>query len=124
MQLVEADAFAACGAIQSDRERNEAERQMTLPYRGCHKPLPFLFTITQTFFMGFVVHAQAPERTVQDQVLHSRSLPAADLAFDPQFKYAGAQRFELYGVADAEQHFFVDANAGHEIQRLYWVQFE
>jgi len=59
--------------------------------------------------MGYVVHAQVPERVVTGQVIHSRSLPAADLNFDSHFKYAGGQRFELYGVADAEQHFFVDA---------------
>ena len=83
-----------------------------------------MFTITQTFYIGFVAHAQAPERTVQGHTLHSRSLPAADLTFDSHFKYAGAQRFELYGVADAEQHFFIDATPAGDIQRLYWMQFE
>ena len=86
-----------------------------------------MFTITQTFCLGFVVAtlaAQAPERKVSHQVLSSRSLPAADLIFDDRFKYAGAQRFELYGVADAEQHFFVDANDAGEVRRLCWIQFE
>ena len=38
--------------------------------------------------------------------------------------YAGAERFNLYGVADAEIHVFVEADAAKKIQRLYWVQFE
>lgn len=30
----------------------------------------------------------------------------------------------LYGVARAEQHFFVDATADGDIRRVYWLQFE
>jgi hypothetical protein len=38
--------------------------------------------------------------------------------------YAGAERFNLYGVADAEIHVFVEADVAKKMQRLYWVQFE
>ena len=38
--------------------------------------------------------------------------------------YAGAERFNLYGVADAEIHVFVEADAAKKMRRLYWVQFE
>ncbi|HEX6218966.1 MAG TPA: hypothetical protein VFZ35_06795 [Sphingomicrobium sp.] len=38
--------------------------------------------------------------------------------------YAGAERFNLYGVADAEIHVFVEADADKTMKRLYWVQFE
>jgi hypothetical protein len=38
--------------------------------------------------------------------------------------YAGAERFNLYGVADAEIHVFVEADSARKMQRLYWVQFE
>jgi hypothetical protein len=38
-------------------------------------------------------------------------------------QYAGTQRFELYGVADAEQHFFVELD-GSRIKRMLWIQFE
>lgn len=38
--------------------------------------------------------------------------------------YVGAERFNLYGVADAEIHVFVEADAAKKMQRLYWVQFE
>ena len=38
--------------------------------------------------------------------------------------YAGAERFNLYGVADAEVHVFVEAGPAKTMRRLYWVQFE
>ena len=38
--------------------------------------------------------------------------------------YVGAERFNLYGVADAEIHVFVEADAAKRVQRLYWIQFE
>ena len=38
--------------------------------------------------------------------------------------YAGSERFNLYGVADAEIHVFVEADAAKRLQRLYWIQFE
>ena len=38
--------------------------------------------------------------------------------------YAGAERFNLYGVADAEIHVFVEADADRKVRRLYWIQFE
>jgi len=65
-----------------------------------------------------------PERTVSGQTLTSMHAPAVALEFAPGFAYAGAQRFLLYGVASAEQHFFVDADADKRIRRMYWVQFE
>lgn len=50
--------------------------------------------------------------------------PAVRLEFDKGFKYAGGQRFTLYEVADAEQHFFFDADEKGNIRRGYWIQFE
>lgn len=38
--------------------------------------------------------------------------------------YVGSERFNLYDVADAEVHVFVEADAGKRIRRLWWVQFE
>ena len=43
---------------------------------------------------------------------------------DAAFKYVGGHRFVLYGVANAEQHVFADADDRGRIRRLYWVQFE
>jgi hypothetical protein len=63
-------------------------------------------------------------RTVKGQVLASAATPAVKLEFDKSFKYVGAQSFILYDVANAEQHFFVDADDQGRIKRFYWVQFE
>src|SRR5262249_39908043 len=53
---------------------------------------------------------QQLERTLKDQVLISTRMPAVRLTFEKDFKYVGGQAFILYGVARAEQHFFVDAD--------------
>jgi hypothetical protein len=63
-------------------------------------------------------------RTVSGQVLTSKDTPAVRLEFDKAFKYIGAQSFVLYGVANAEQHFFVDADKDGRVKRFFWVQFE
>lgn len=63
-------------------------------------------------------------RSVKGQVLTSPAVPAVKLEFDKAFKYAGSQSFVLYDVANAEQHFFVDADDQGRIKRFYWVQFE
>ena len=68
--------------------------------------------------------AAAAARSVTGQVLTSTALPTVRLEFDEQFKYVGQQSFVLYGVAHAEQHFFVYADAERRIKRLYWIQFE
>lgn len=63
-------------------------------------------------------------RTVSGQVLTSKELPAVRIEFDKAFKYVGAQSFVLYNVANAEQHFFVDADKDGRMKRFYWIQFE
>jgi hypothetical protein len=40
------------------------------------------------------------------------------------FRYAGAHRFILKGVADAEQHAFAEADPTGKVQRFLWFQFE
>jgi hypothetical protein len=65
-----------------------------------------------------------PERIVDGQTLASERNPTANLRFADRFRYVGGQRFLLHGMADAEQHFFVDADGEGRIRRLYWVQFE
>ena len=66
----------------------------------------------------------SPTRTVKGQVLTSMELPAVNLKFDKEFKHVGGQAFILYGIARAEQHFFVDADEKGRIRRMYWIQFE
>ncbi|MGI8733393.1 MAG: hypothetical protein ACR2LM_08835 [Pyrinomonadaceae bacterium] len=69
--------------------------------------------------------ADAPQtRTVKGRVLTSTQMPAVQLEFSKPFKYVGGHSFILYKVANAEQHFFVDADKDGRIKRMYWVQFE
>ena len=63
-------------------------------------------------------------RRVTGQTLTSTHLPAVRIKFDKALKYVGNQSFVLYDVANAEQHFFVDADKQGRIKRMYWVQFE
>jgi len=63
------------------------------------------------------------QRTRTGNRLVSGEFPRAVLEAAPGMVYAGTQRFELYGVADAEQHFFVELD-GTRIKRLLWVQYE
>lgn len=66
----------------------------------------------------------AQTRVVKGRVLTSTSLPPIRIRFDKGFKYVGSQKFVLYERAQAEQHFFVDADARGRIRRMYMLQFE
>ena len=83
---------------------------------------------TLTFTLGCVsapVRGDRPAlRPVEGRVLTSAEKPAARVEFGEGFKYVGGHDFILSGVARAEQHFFVDADAAGNVRRLYWVQFE
>lgn len=63
-------------------------------------------------------------RTVSGNDLISDHDPAAILRFAPAFRYLGGQKFILYGVADTEQHFFVETTADDRLKSVYWVQYE
>ena len=63
-------------------------------------------------------------RDVKGQVITSKDKPAIELKFGKSFKYAGGHKFVLYDVANAEQHFYVDADKQGRVKRMYWVQFE
>jgi hypothetical protein len=63
-------------------------------------------------------------RTVSGNELTSNQDPAVTLRFHPSYRYVGGQKFVLYGIADAEQHFFVEATADGRLQSVYWVQYE
>jgi hypothetical protein len=64
------------------------------------------------------------ERTVTGRALKSASDPAVTLKIDPTFEYAGGQTIDIFHLAGAEQHFFVDAGPDKAIRRFYWIQFE
>ncbi|MEM7283732.1 MAG: hypothetical protein AAF438_19125 [Pseudomonadota bacterium] len=50
--------------------------------------------------------------------------PAVALQFDRRYEYLGGQRFELYGSAEVEQHFFVERYDDKRIKGFFWLQFE
>ena len=63
------------------------------------------------------------QRTVEGNRVISKALPAAVLEIAEGMTYAGTQRFDLYNVANAEQHFFVERD-GNRVKRFLWIQFE
>lgn len=38
--------------------------------------------------------------------------------------YVGSDRFDLYGVADAEVQVFAEADRNKRVTKIYWIQFE
>jgi hypothetical protein len=38
--------------------------------------------------------------------------------------YVGSDRFDLYGMGDAEIHLFAEADRNKRVTKLYWIQFE
>jgi hypothetical protein len=83
-----------------------------------------LFLLVSTSLFAQTNQSMPLRRSVQGQTIRSESAPALSLTFDPAFKHIGGDRFDLYGVADAELHLFVDADAQKNVRRYYWVQFE
>jgi hypothetical protein len=67
---------------------------------------------------------KSPERHVHGSTITSSHDPAVEIRLPRSAKYAGAARWDLYGICDAELHVFVDADGQKRVQRLYWVQFE
>ena len=64
------------------------------------------------------------ERSLVDGRLVSKRDPAVELEFDSSFRHLGGQKFILYGVADTEQHFFVEVTPDNKLKSVYWIQFE
>ena len=65
-----------------------------------------------------------PERRVERNVIVSEHDPKAQIRLPQAVQYAGADGWVLYGVANCELHGFVETDREHNVQRLYWVQFE
>ena len=65
-----------------------------------------------------------PAHRAVGQVLPAAVGPIQELHFAKPFRYAGGQRFILKKIADAEQHFFVEAGKPGTVRRIYWIQFE
>jgi len=68
--------------------------------------------------------AMRPERTVEGSAITSQRDPAVRIVLPATARYAGADRFVLFGMADCELHALVEADSQKNVQKLYWVQFE
>jgi len=66
----------------------------------------------------------APERKVRENVITSARDPSVRIELPKHVRYAGADRWVLFDIADCELHVFVEADAQKKVQRLYWIQFE
>jgi len=87
----------------------------------------FKHILTVVLFGAGCLSAQAaaPERKVENNnVLISEHDPKVRIELPESVRYVGADRWELYGIADCELHAFVETDAQQNVQRLYWVQFE
>jgi hypothetical protein len=109
-------------------ETNRGMSGATIRLSG-HPPIRLLHLLWLTgsqLGMPLTAGAQttALERVVTGQTIESKRDPVARLRFAAPFRYAGGQRLVLHGSAEAEQHFFVDADRNGVIRRLFWIQFE
>jgi hypothetical protein len=68
--------------------------------------------------------AEKPEPRVQGNAVTSERLPKRKITLPKTVKYAGADRWILYGHSDCELHAFVEADANQQVRNLYWIQFE
>lgn len=74
--------------------------------------------------VAFAQNLLTVERSVTGHRLHSDSDPTVTLEVPSSFEYAGGQAFDIFHVAAAEQHLFVEPGPNRSIKRFYWFQFE
>lgn len=65
-----------------------------------------------------------PERAIRNTTVSSQHDPPVHIGVPDDATYVGADRWILYGTADAELHLFVEADADKTIRRFWWIQFE
>ena len=84
-----------------------------------------LLGLSAAVFSCFLMAAaNAPERKVKVNRLISRSDPAITIQVPRSAVYLGAERWDLYDVADCELHLFVEAYPDKTVKAMYWIQFE
>jgi hypothetical protein len=84
-----------------------------------------LLGLTALLFSCLLMAApKAPEREVKGNRLISKSDPAITIQVPRSAVYLGAERWDLYDVADCELHLFVEAYPDKTVKAMYWVQFE
>ncbi len=85
-------------------------------------PMLTLAAIASTAAAGQIVPAQPAANVEPHSVSHRGERVVVRVPRTAT--YVGAERFALYGVADAEIHVFVEADARRRASKLYWIQFE
>lgn len=65
----------------------------------------------------------APEARVEGHTVLVDTWPPVAIELDEDLDYVGSSSFDLYDVAAAEQHVFVETE-GSTVERLYWFQLE
>ena len=84
-----------------------------------------LLGLSAAVFSCFLMAAaKAPEREVKGNRLISKSNPAITIEVPRSAVYLGAERWDLYDVADCELHLFVEASPDKVVKAMYWIQFE
>ena len=83
---------------------------------------PIVFAVLICEFL--TAQTLGPERHVTGSVITSDHDPRLRIRLPKSVLYVGADRWDLYGIADCELHAFVEADRERNVQRLYWVQFE
>src|SRR5688572_5344805 len=92
--------------------------------RSAHMKRP-LFGLGAVLFSCLLIAAvKAPEREVKRNRLISKSDPAITIQVPRSAVYLGAERWNLYDVADCELHLFVEAYPDKTVKAMYWIQFE
>ena len=91
-----------------------------------HTPMKrTLLGLSAVVFSCFLMAAaKAPEREVKGNRLISRSDPVITIQVPRSAVYLGAERWDLYDVADCELHLFVEAYPDKTVKAMYWIQFE
>jgi hypothetical protein len=84
-----------------------------------------LVTFSLAVFCGFIgAETLVPERKVHSNRVVSTRDPKIRIDLPASARYVGADRWNLFGVADCEVHVFVQADEKKNVQSVYWIQFE
>ena len=78
------------------------------------------------FLMCGLVYANTPrpERKVKSNMVVSERDPRIQIKVPKTARYVGADRWDLYEIADCEIHLFVEADKQKNVKSYYWIQFE
>lgn len=99
------------------------------PERGFARPKGMKLLLqglcaTLLLLVSTAAAAAPPEREVKGNRLISQSDPAVSIQVPRSATYLGAERWDLYDLADCELHLFVEADRSKVVKALYWIQFE